>query len=242
MGFEPLTFYIAHVHIITVASLPTEPPRICMPWSLFIAKSVQLFYLQCYYFFWMNFNEWITVLSCYTCFLLDSIHDGQYSYCVRSIPCLLSYIRLYYIENSHQQDNSCTLQMLWRDCANYNYVWVIILAFMDSNWTATAKTCLWWFVKIKAQTSLRIRAVSSATLLSAFLGESYLHLLREKFQFLASLFSRRDWFKIRFVGNPEDRFSRVVACVACSTALGHILQVQQIIIIKNNEEAVHQIY
>ena len=85
MGFEPLTFYIAHVHIITVASLPTEPPRIYMPWSLFIAKSVQLFYLQCYFFFWMNLNEWITVLSCYTCFLLDSIHDGQYSYCVRSI-------------------------------------------------------------------------------------------------------------------------------------------------------------
>ena len=85
MVFEPLTFYIGHMHIITVASLPTEPPRLYMPWSLFIAKSVQLFYLQCYYFFWMNLNEWITVLSCYTCFLLDSIHDGQYSYCVRSI-------------------------------------------------------------------------------------------------------------------------------------------------------------
>ena len=38
-----------------------------------------------------------------------------------------------------------------------------------------------------------------------FLDESYLHLLREKFQFLASLFSGSDWFKIRFVGNPEDR-------------------------------------
>ena len=64
-----------------------------------------------------------------------------------------------------------------------------------------------------------------------FLDESYLHLLREKFQFLASLFSRRDWFKTGFAGNPEDRFSRVVACVACSTALEHILQVQQIIIL-----------
>ena len=65
-----------------------------------------------------------------------------------------------------------------------------------------------------------------------FLDESYLHLLREKFQFLASLFSREDWFKTRFVGNPEDRFSRVVACVACSTALRHILQVQHILILK----------
>ena len=42
-------------------------------------------------------------------------------------------------------------------------------------------------------------------------------MLREKFHFLASLFSRRDWFKTRFVGNPEDRFSCAVACVACST-------------------------
>ena len=103
---------------------------------------------------------------------------------------------------------------------------------MDSNWTATAKTCLRWFVTIKAQTSLRIPAVSSATLLSAVLDESYIHLLREKFQFLASLFSRRDWFKTCFVGNLEDRFALVVACVACSTALGHILQVQQITILK----------
>ena len=110
---------------------------------------------------------------------------------------------------------------------------------MDSNWTASAKTCLLLCVTIKAQTSLRIPAVSSQTLLSAFVDDSYQHLLREKFRFLASLFSGRDWFKIRFVRNTEDRFSRV----ACSTALGHILQVQLIIILKkNNEEAVHQIY
>ena len=56
----------------------------------------------------------------------------------------------------------------------------------------------------------------------------------KKFNFLSSLFSRRDWFETRFVGNPEDRFSRVVACVACSTALGQTLQVQQIIILKTN--------
>ena len=103
---------------------------------------------------------------------------------------------------------------------------------MDSNWTATTKACLRWFITIKAQTSLRIRAVSSATLLSAFVDESYLHFLREKFQILVSLFSRRDWFKTRFVGKPEDRFSRVVARVTCSTAIGHILQVQQIMILK----------
>ena len=40
--------------------------------------------------------------------------------------------------------------------------------------------------------------------------------------------------RLAFVGNPEDRFSRVVAGVACSTALGQIFQVQQIIILKTN--------
>ena len=54
--------------------------------------------------------------------------------------------------------------------------------------------------------------------------------MRNNFNFLSSLFSRGDWF----VGNTEDRFSRVVACVACSTALGQIFQVQQIIILKTN--------
>ena len=58
--------------------------------------------------------------------------------------------------------------------------------------------------------------------------------MRKKFNFLSSLFSLRDWFETRFVGNPEDRFSHVVAYVACLTALGQILQVQQIIILKTN--------
>ena len=31
MGFEPVTFYIAQVHVITVASLPTETPKLYMP-------------------------------------------------------------------------------------------------------------------------------------------------------------------------------------------------------------------
>ena len=61
----------------------------------------------------------------------------------------------------------------------------------------------------------------------------------KKFNFLLSLFSRRDWFETRFGGNLEDRFSRVVACVACSTALGQIHRVEQIIILKT--EPVHEI-
>ena len=61
-----------------------------------------------------------------------------------------------------------------------------------------------------------------------------LALCEKNINFLSSLFSRRDWFETRFVGNQEGSFSRVVACVACSTALGQILQVQQIIILKTN--------
>ena len=184
------------------------------------------------FFFWMNLNEWITVLSCYTCFLLDSIRDGQYSYCVRSIPCLLSYNRLYYIENSHQQDNSWCVYIHTANalkrlrklqlCLSY-HISRVFYAFMDNNWTATAKTCIRWFVTIKAQTSLRIRAVSSATLLSAFLDESYLHLPREKFQFLAGLFSRRVWFQTRFVGNPRRQiFSLRGLCCLLDSSRAHI--------------------
>ena len=103
---------------------------------------------------------------------------------------------------------------------------------MDSNWTATAKNLSSVICNNKgADQPAHPRSLIS-NFVVCFLDESYLHLLREKFQFLASLFSRRDWFKTRFVGNPEDRFSRAVACVACATALGHILQVQQIIILK----------
>ena len=40
--------------------------------------------------------------------------------------------------------------------------------------------------------------------------------------------------RLAFVGNLEDRVSRIVVCVACSTALGQIFQVQQIIISKTN--------
>ena len=89
-----------------------------------------------------------------------------------------------------------SLKMLWRDCTNYNFVWVFIfhdnqisdLGFLYvswlndtySNWTATEKTCLRWFVTIKAQTSLCIHAVSLATLSSAFWEESSLDLPRAK--------------------------------------------------------------
>ena len=59
----------------------------------------------------------------------------------------------------------------------------------------------------KAQTSLRICAVLSALLLFTFWKVSYLNLLYHgNFNYLASLFSRGDWFESCFVGNPEDRF------------------------------------
>ena len=59
--------------------------------------------------------------------------------------------------------------------------------------------------------------------------------MRNNFNFLSNLFSRRDWF----VGNPEDRFSRVVACVACSNISS---ATDNNIKNKYNEEAGYQIY
>ena len=51
-----------------------------------------------------------------------------------------------------------------------------------NNWTATEKNCLRHLVTTKAQISLRICQVSSATLLSAF-WKSYLDSLRANLQF-----------------------------------------------------------
>ena len=120
-----------------------------------------------------------------------------------------------------------SLKMLWRDCTNYNYVWFITfhdnqishLVFLYvswlndtySNWTVTEKTCPRWFVTIKAQTSLRIHAVSPATLSSAFWEESSKDLPRAKKK---SIFYLACLAETRFFWNPEDRFSRVMACVA----------------------------
>ena len=52
----------------------------------------------------------------------------------------------------------------------------------------------------------------------------------ENFNFLASLFCQGDWFETCFVGNPDDRFSRVMASYI--SVKGQISKVQQIIILK----------
>ena len=70
------------------------------------------------------------------------------------------------------------------------------------------------------------RGLISNFVVCFFLDESYLHLLREKFQFLASLFSRKDWFKTRFVGNPElprrQVFSRRGMCCLFDSSRTHV--------------------
>ena len=55
----------------------------------------------------------------------------------------------------------------------------------------------------KAQTSLHMRAVSSATLLFAYL-KVYQNLLQAKFHYSG-------WFLYGLSGNPEDRFSHIAA-------------------------------
>ena len=58
--------------------------------------------------------------------------------------------------------------------------------------------------------------------------------MRKHFNFNLALLAEGTGLRLAFVGNPEDRFSHAVACVAFSTALGQIFQVQQIIILKTN--------
>ena len=103
-----------------------------------------------------------------------------------------------------------------------------------SNWTATEKTCP-VICDNKGPDQPAHPSILISNFVVCFLRRIIPRLAscEKKINFLSSLFSRRDWFET-LVGNPEDRFSRVVACVACSTALGQIFQVQQIIILKTN--------
>ena len=104
-----------------------------------------------------------------------------------------------------------------------------------SNWTATEKTC-----QVICNNKGPDQPAHPHSLISNFVVCFLRRIIprfascEKKINFLSSLFSRRDWFETRFVGNPEDRFSLVVACVACPTALEQIFQVQQIIILKTN--------
>ena len=104
-----------------------------------------------------------------------------------------------------------------------------------SNWTATEKTCT-VICNNKGQDQLAYPRSLISNFVVCFLRRIIPRLAscEKKINFLSGPLSRRDLFETRLVGNPEDRFSRVVACVACSTALGQIFQVQQIIILKTN--------
>ena len=87
-------------------------------------------------------------------------------------------------ENGHQQDNSWYVYIHWKCFEETAQITILselsyLIIFHDnqishlvflyvswlndtySNWTATEKTCLRWFVTIKAQTSLRTHSVSS---------------------------------------------------------------------------------
>ena len=104
-----------------------------------------------------------------------------------------------------------------------------------SNWTATEKTCPVICNNKGPDQPAHPRSLISNFVVCFFRGIIPRLALCEKISifYLACL---AEWTGLRlaFVGNPEDRFSRVVACVACSTALGQIFQVQQIIILKTN--------
>ena len=104
-----------------------------------------------------------------------------------------------------------------------------------SNWTATEKTCPMICNNKGPDQPAHPRSLIS-NFVVCFLRRIITRLAssEKKINFHSSLLSRRDWFETRFVGNREDRFSHVVTCVACSTALGQIFQVQQIILLKTN--------
>ena len=66
--------------------------------------------------------------------------------------------------------------------------------------------------------------------------------MRKKFNFLSSLFSRRNWFGTRFDGNPEDRFLRRGLCYLIDSSRTNISSATDNDIKNKYNEAVHGIY
>ena len=104
-----------------------------------------------------------------------------------------------------------------------------------SNWTATEKTCL-----VICNNKGPDQPAHPRSLISNFVVCFFRRIIPRLASckiisiFYLACLAEGSGLILAFVGNPEDRFSRVVACVACSIALGQILQVQQIIILKTN--------
>ena len=101
-----------------------------------------------------------------------------------------------------------------------------------SNWTATEKTC-----PVICNNKGPDQPAHPLSLIRNFV----VCFLRRLIPRLASCGKKSIFYLARLTEwtgldslcrNPEDRFFGIVACVACSTALGQIFQVQQIIILK----------
>ena len=125
-----------------------------------------------------------------------------------------------------------SLKMLWRDCTSYNSVWIIILHDNQNshlvvlyvpwlndtynNLTATKKTSL-----VICNNKGPDQPAHPCSLISNFV----VCCLRRIIPRLASCEIISNFYPACLaVRNLEGRFSHVVACVACSTALGQIFQ------------------
>ena len=104
-----------------------------------------------------------------------------------------------------------------------------------SNWTATEKTSLVICSNKGPDQPAHPRSLIS-NFVVCFLRRIIPRLASCKIisNFYLACLAEGTGLRLAFVGNPEDRFSRIVACVACSTAQGQIFQLQQIIILKTN--------
>ena len=104
-----------------------------------------------------------------------------------------------------------------------------------SNWTATEKTCL-VICNNKGPDQPAHPRVFISNFVVCFLRRIIPRLASSEIIsiFYLACLAEGTGLRLAFVGNPEDRFSRVVACVTGSIALRQIFQVQQLIILKTN--------
>ena len=156
---------------------------------------------------------------------------------------------LYDKENGYQQDNSWYVYIFIENeetaqitiLYELSYLTIIIFLYVSfihetySNCTATEKTCpVICNIKGPDQPAHPRSLINSFVVFFLRRIIPRLALCEKNSIFYLACLAKGTSLRLTFVGNPEDRFSRVVACVACSTALGQIFQVQQIIILKTN--------
>ena len=117
-----------------------------------------------------------------------------------------------YARNSHSDEQLTIWSFRWSYTESRDVDWWMLGQKCRHIWAMTWENLSWGVCEPQRRRPACASAQSDQRLCYSLFGMYHvLTCYRWTFNFLASLWSWRDWFGTRFVGNPEDRFSRVEA-------------------------------